>query len=295
MFLFSAYADESGSQCKYLERKLPGAVIIGVKKSGTYALLRYLSLNERVRPALKENGCNLNEIHFFDSDLNYSFGLEWYKKQMPLVCKKTEEKDYVVIEKTPGYFRSEKAPERIKKFDQNMKVILIVRNPVKRLQSELTHCDHRQKKLGLNRKCLKMNDFFENVFLNGNQSDLFGNKFVRNSLYYLDLKKWLRLFKINESLHVVDGDSFIQRPWLELSKIEIFLNLPNKIQRDNFIYDEKKNFYCLNETDGQNCLGKNKGRKEHVYLSQFVKSKLEIFFNKWNFLLFDLIGKNFNW
>ena len=295
LFAFGVQASEKLSQCKYLERQLPSGVIIGVKKSGTYALLRYLSLNQQVKPALKLSGCDLNEIHYFDSDLNYSFGPEWYRKHMPLVCTKSYGEDYVVIEKTPGYFRSLKAAQRIQKFNKNMKVILIVRNPVKRLQSELTHCDHRQKKLGLERKCLRMNDHFENVFMYGNASELIGNKFVRNSLYYLDMKNWLRHFTINQSIYVVDGDNFISKPWQELSKIETFLNLSSCINENNFIYDKKKNFYCLNETGGKNCLGKNKGRKQHVYLSQFVKKNLANFFREWNLLLFDLIGKKFNW
>lgn len=293
LFIFSVSRNEIADGCKYLERQLPGAVIIGVKKSGTYALLRYLSLNKRIKPALKIAGCSLNEIHYFDSDFNYSFGPDWYKKQMPLVCRETNEEKYVVIEKTPGYFRSEKAAQRIHKFRSDMKVILIVRNPVKRLQSELTHCDHRQKKLGLPRKCFRMNHYFEDMFKNA--SDLTENKFVRNSLYYLDLKKWLKFFKINESLYVVDGDNFINKPWLELSKIEQFLNLTSNINENNFIYEEKKKFFCLNETTGLNCLGKNKGRKEHVYLSHYVKKNLNNFFRKWNFLFFDLIGKNFDW
>lgn len=294
-FAFGVQASESLSQCKYLQRQLPSGVIIGVKKSGTFALLRYLSLNEQVKPALKLSGCDLNEIHYFDSDLNYSFGPEWYRKHMPLVCKKSHGPDYVVIEKTPGYFRSRKAAKRIHRFNRNMKVILIVRNPVKRLQSELTHCDHRQKKLALQRKCLRMNAYLQNVFKNGNTSALVGNKFVRNSLYYLDLKNWLPFFAINQSLYVVDGDNFISKPWEELSKVEAFLNLSNRIKENNFIYDEKKNFYCLNDTDGKNCLAQNKGRKQQVYLSQFVKKNLEIFFKNWNDLLFNLIGKKFNW
>ncbi len=51
-------------------RKLPEALIIGVKKAGTRALLEYL----RLHPDVRAPG---PEIHFFDR--YYSRGLDWYR------------------------------------------------------------------------------------------------------------------------------------------------------------------------------------------------------------------------
>lgn len=298
----------SSSKCNRTIKKLPSALIIGVKKSGTYALLRYLSINSFVKPALKVNGCKLNEIHYFDSDDNYNLGIDWYKSQMPNVCVESQKyRRTIVIEKTPGYFRSEKAVKRIYEYSSSVKLILIVRDPVKRLQSELTHCDTRQKKLNLTRKCASMNEYFK-TFLKSNQS-LEQNKFIRNSLYYLDLKNWLKYFRINENLLVLNGESFIRNPWFELNRVEKYLKLPNLIRKQNFHFDSEKNFYCINKENGNGmvdnatrsylfsngCLGKNKGRKSHVYLSEYVKSELRTYFSKWNKLFFDLIGQKFNW
>lgn len=56
----------NGSECK----KLPQAVIIGVKKGGTRALLEFL----RLHPDIRAVGA---EPHFFDR--NYDKGLEWYR------------------------------------------------------------------------------------------------------------------------------------------------------------------------------------------------------------------------
>ncbi|KAF5901828.1 heparan sulfate glucosamine 3-O-sulfotransferase 3B1-like, partial [Clarias magur] len=50
-------------------KKLPQAIIIGVKKGGTRALLEFL----RVHPDIRAVGA---EPHFFDR--NYDKGLEWY-------------------------------------------------------------------------------------------------------------------------------------------------------------------------------------------------------------------------
>lgn len=51
-------------------KKLPQALIIGVKKGGTRALLEFL----RVHPDIRAVGA---EPHFFDR--NYDYGLEWYR------------------------------------------------------------------------------------------------------------------------------------------------------------------------------------------------------------------------
>lgn len=60
----SAFLNESES------KKLPQAIIIGVKKGGTRALLEFL----RLHPDIRAVGA---EPHFFDR--NYDKGLEWYR------------------------------------------------------------------------------------------------------------------------------------------------------------------------------------------------------------------------
>ncbi|EPB71829.1 hypothetical protein ANCCEY_09082 [Ancylostoma ceylanicum] len=53
-----------------LQKKFPTAIIVGVKKAGTRALLEFLRLNPRIRAPGPE-------VHFFDK--NYHRGLEWYR------------------------------------------------------------------------------------------------------------------------------------------------------------------------------------------------------------------------
>ena len=58
------------------QRRLPGAIIIGVRKCGTRALIEMLNLHPDIR---KRDA----EVHFFDNDDRYRNGLEWYRKRMP--------------------------------------------------------------------------------------------------------------------------------------------------------------------------------------------------------------------
>jgi [heparan sulfate]-glucosamine 3-sulfotransferase 3 len=77
-------------------KKLPKFLIIGVKKSGTRALLEFIRLHPDVRAAG-------SEVHFFDR--HYQRGLKWYTRKMPPTID-----GQVTIEKTPSYFVTKDVP-----------------------------------------------------------------------------------------------------------------------------------------------------------------------------------------
>lgn len=67
---------EPNTTSDYGEKKLPQAIIIGVKKGGTRALLEAL----RVHPDVRAVG---NEPHFFDR--HYEKGMDWYRCAFPII------------------------------------------------------------------------------------------------------------------------------------------------------------------------------------------------------------------
>ncbi|XP_059225567.1 uncharacterized protein LOC106094124 isoform X2 [Stomoxys calcitrans] len=107
-------------------RRLPQALIIGIRKCGTRALLEMLYLHPRIQ---KAGG----EVHFFDRDENYMRGLEWYRKKMPHSFR-----GQITIEKSPSYFVSPEVPERVRAMNASIKLLLIVREPVTRAISDYT-------------------------------------------------------------------------------------------------------------------------------------------------------------
>ncbi len=64
-------------------------------------------------------------MHFFDSDENYGYGLEWYRKKMPYSFP-----DQITVEKSPAYFVSDTAPARAYAMNNSVKLLLILRDPV---------------------------------------------------------------------------------------------------------------------------------------------------------------------
>lgn len=67
---YNTHLNHHQNQNAFPEKRLPKAIIIGVKKGGTRALLEFL----RAHPDVKATG---PEPHFFDK--NYEKGLEWYR------------------------------------------------------------------------------------------------------------------------------------------------------------------------------------------------------------------------
>ena len=72
-------------------------------------------------------------MHFFDDEEQFEKGLDWYRAQMPLAAASD-----VVLEKTPGYFTSKTAPARVAALNPQMKLILILRDPLQRTVSDYT-------------------------------------------------------------------------------------------------------------------------------------------------------------
>ncbi len=91
-----------------LSRRLPDVVIAGAKKCGTTALLSLLNLHPQVRGLMSQ------EPHYYDR--HFDLGPEWYLRQMPRVAPWQ-----LLVEKTPKYFITPRAPGEIYKVCQRKK------------------------------------------------------------------------------------------------------------------------------------------------------------------------------
>ncbi|WAR31245.1 HS3SA-like protein [Mya arenaria] len=107
-------------ECK---KRLPEALIIGIMKGGTEAFSIFLALNTKVAMSL-----NTATTMFFTS--NYHRGPSWYRDQM--MCSTG---DQITIEKAPQYMPSASAPLRVYRMNPDMKLIVLVRDPIARAVS----------------------------------------------------------------------------------------------------------------------------------------------------------------
>ena len=263
-------------------KRLPNALIIGVKKGGTRALLEIL----QIHPDVRASG---PEIHFFDRDKNYKKGLEWYRDQMPLSRPKQ-----ITIEKSPSYFvtKDPDVPARVYQMSRSIKLVVIVRDPTRRAIS-----DYAQ---GLSKH--PQNPPFEKMLLKTPRLKKINEKWskVRIGRYAEHYKRWLEYFP-PEQFHFVSGEELVKNPATEVKAVEKFLKIRQYIQESNFFFNKSKGFPCfLGKITSRgvktepHCLGKEKGRK-HPPVSERVLTLLQDYYRPFNEKFYEMVNRNFHW
>ncbi|XP_052776775.1 uncharacterized protein LOC128214383 [Mya arenaria] len=163
-------------------RRIPKVIIIGVKKCGTRALLEYLKLH----PLIKAPG---PEPHFFDR--NNHRGLDWYRSMMPA----TNDHE-ITIEKTPRYFVSQDVPEKIYNMSPNVKLVVVIRDPVIRAMSDFTQAVSKHE--------VKSNLTFRKRVLRRDGDINMHSSVVKTGIYVRYLTNWFQYFG-RSNIHIVSG------------------------------------------------------------------------------------------
>ncbi|XP_060620503.1 heparan sulfate glucosamine 3-O-sulfotransferase 3B1-like [Anolis sagrei] len=255
-------------------KKLPQAVIIGVKKGGTRALLEFL----RVHPDVRAVGA---EPHFFDR--NYERGLAWYRELMPRTLD-----GQITMEKTPSYFVTKEAPARISAMSKDTKLIVVVRDPVTRAISDYTQTLSKKPDIPT----------FESLTFKNRTTGLIDTSWsaIQIGIYAKHLENWLLYFPIGQILFV-SGERLISDPAGELGRVQDFLGLKRIITDKHFYFNKTKGFPCLKKAEGSSkphCLGKTKGRT-HPSIDQKVVQRLREFYRPFNMKFYQMTGHDFGW
>ena len=231
------------------KKRLPNAILIGERKTGTAKIVKFLvDVNPMVhRPP---DG----EPHFFDHK-RISFknlNLTEYKLLMSPSCP-----NEITIEKTPSYFRTSGAANKIRQMNKDTKILLALRDPIKRALSDFYFEIRKLGNENFENYHYANHTFEELVFkANGEVDDQFGP--VNRSLYDVNLARWLKHFPLKQ-IHVIDADAFShQNPALELAKVEQFLGLEPK-SRPNMFYQSPSGYYCMVGTEFE------RGEKGHSH------------------------------
>ncbi|XP_012551291.1 heparan sulfate glucosamine 3-O-sulfotransferase 3B1 [Bombyx mori] len=256
-------------------RRLPDALIIGVKKCGTRALLEFLRLHPDVRAAV-------SEIHFFDK--YYHKGFEWYRERMPLTLE-----GQITMEKTPSYWVTKSAPKRVYAMNPSVKLLAVVRDPVTRAISDYTQSASKRPSLAP----------FEQLALSNRSGCSAVDPTwapVRLGVYARPLRRWLRRFR-RDRLLLVNGERLVADPAAEMAKVQDFLGLKRVITEKHFYFNSAKGFPCLLKSESSSsphCLGKTKGRN-HPRIDPAALKRLREFYRPLNEIFYRLSGINFGW
>lgn len=233
----------------------PSFVIVGAQKAGTTSLYDYICKVSEVRPAL------VKEVHYFDK---FSYrSVAWYEKHFP--------KNYISGEATPYYLFDPSAAARICTYNQKLKIIVVLREPVSRA---ISHYYHEVKK---NREKYSIEEalFSElNHLMSVNLSDYmnaptFRTSYLARGLYTIQLQRFFHYFGQNNVL-VLNSRDMQLSPLDTISKVCSFIEV--KMQNGTF-QTTKKNVGVYNDN-----------------LSIKLTEKLHDFFEAHNASLFELIG-----
>lgn len=255
-------------------KKFPQAIIIGVKKGGTRALLEFL----RIHPDVRAVGA---EPHFFDRF--YDKGLAWYRNLMPRTLE-----GQITMEKTPSYFITKEAPRRVFSMSRHTKLIVVVRDPVTRAVSDYTQT--LTKSPGL--------PSFQNLAFRNITTGLIDTSWsaVRIGIYAKHLENWLHFFPLSSFLFV-SGERLVTDPAGEMGRVQDFLGLKRVVTDKHFYFNQTKGFPCLKKPEGSSrprCLGKSKGRP-HPQIPSEVLLRLRDFYRPFNLKFYQMTGQDFGW
>ena len=188
-------------------RALPDFIIVGAQRSGTTSLYRYISEHPDVIPAIRK------EIHYFD--LNYEKGVNWYRRHFPL-CKhidflsKTRGVNVITGEASPYYLYYSLVPNRIYSTIPDVKIIIMLRNPVDRAYSHYFH----EKRLG--KEKLSFEDATRNEserLLDNNNDGDFSHQhysYLSRGKYIEQVKRYFEVF-IKDNILIIGSEDFFNK------------------------------------------------------------------------------------
>jgi hypothetical protein len=258
-------------------RVLPDFVLIGAMKSGTTALIHYLSEHPSIKLPLFQR-----EVHFFDG--NFYRGVKWYKSFFPTKIYKSfitkfRNQSFLTGEKTPLYIFHPLAPQRLYSVLPNVKLILLLRNPMIRAYS------HYQHSVRNGRENLSFEDAIkeEETRLMGEldkiiQSNTYKSynynhySYLARGRYIEQVKRWFKYFP-KEQILIIKSENLFQYPQRTMNEIYEFLEIP-KVRHREF----KKIF-----------------AHKYTKISEKTKSELKEYFKPYNIQLSEYVGIDFNW
>ncbi len=269
----------------------PSAICIGAQKGGTTALYNYFKYHPGIAPA------KFYEIDFFNCDSRFSRGISFYHSHFPR--NTLANKGKLSLDITPGYLvNADKTAKRIYDYNPNIKIIVLLRNPIARAYSAwqmyrkfcasdrdwfykwAQRCDSsvQQQDIFLKRPSSFGQNFEKDItdeikaIQNGQNIEM---PILRLGLYHQYLKYYFDYFPKDQIL-VISSEDMKKNTKEILRQIETFVGL------DPYTWTEDE---LLPTSEGK--YKDTMSHSEHMLLKSF--------YQKPNAALFDLLQKKFEW
>jgi len=220
-------------------RLLPDFIIIGAQKCGTTSFYNYLKKHPCIHSAVEK------EVGFFD--IHFQLGLNWYRGNFPTKIEKffgenIERKKFITGEATPNYLFHPLVPKRLAKTIPNIKLIIMLRNPIDRAYSDYNMSvragvERLSFEDAIKNEAVRLEDevekFFKNEFHIGKNFMLYA--YLARGRYFEQIKFWQTYFPKEQFL-------IIQMEDFEKNRQKILKKTFNFLELDHFEIDDMQRF-----------------------------------------------------
>jgi len=262
-------------------RLMPDFIIIGTMRGGTTSLYSYLTEHPNIGPAY------MKEVHFFD--VYFSKGLHWYRAQFPSSVQKyyterVQKQNFITGEASPYYLFHPHAPKRIAKTLPQVKLIVLLRNPVTRAYSHYYHeVAGGHEKIATFEEAIACEEeriAKEAELLDKNEQYISYNhrhfSYLARGIYVDQLKVWMNLFP-KEQFLILKSEDFYADPAAGLKQVLDFVNVP-----DLSLKAQKEEYEQLNTTTPPR-------------MNPATRKRLSEYFEPHNSRLYKYLGVDFGW
>jgi Sulfotransferase domain len=211
-------------------RMLPGFLIVGAQRCGTTSMYRTLSQHPAVRKPVLHKG-----VHYFD--LNYDRRLRWYRAHFPLAARAAlASRDAgappQTFESSPYYMFHPLAAARIAADLPDVKLLVLLRDPVERAYSAYAH----ERARGFEDETFEAALDLESARLDGEAERIAAepgylshshqhHAYRARGQYIEQLERLTGLFG-RDAVLVVDSGDFFTKPEPVYDRVLDFLELP---------------------------------------------------------------------
>ena len=250
----------------------PNFLIIGVMKCGTTAFYDYLVKHPQILPAIiKEPGA----IGLAQTNNKLKKNLDYYLSLFPPIPSAS---NFVTGEASTLYIWNQEAANNVLNYFPNTKLIVILRNPVKRVISQYQHFLIKKNLNRENRNLeetiiLELEELSEITEPAQLIEKMTAKNYLRHSLYVYFLEKWMKIFP-REQFLILRSEDLSRNPAVVMKQTYEFLGLPNY---QHIEYPRiNKGTYTYNIDEG-------------------LISRLYGFYRPHNQRLEEFLGQKFNW
>jgi len=215
------------------------------------------------------------ETHFFDIEERYELGLDWMNKTF--FSGYNYEK--IKGEFTPEYLFYEEVPERIHSvFGEDIKIIMVLRNPVSRAFSHYL----MSKRRGYEKLSFKESILTERERMVNSPFERSHFSYINRGLYYNQILRYFKYFK-NKNILILNYEKDIKENLKDtINKIQDFLKL-DRVDLDINIKSntaKRARLQLINDLLNNNSISK-KGFK-FFFRSKKLRNKIKIFIKRIN-------------